>query len=172
MFQPKDSVYTVKQQQFNTIEEAFKDFRVQRKVLYEICKDYPSVSIIMVLSEVNGSYCLKRNLRAGLVGHPKYELYAPDYVTKKINIKTKPHIHIIIVGKYSSTVGTKFAAQMCKRFYRKHPDTTVKRMPFLITKNPSGKFSLKYLMEQARNTRYVGDRTLLSKYNSDYEFDD
>ena len=167
MFTPKENVYFIKQQSFDTMEEAYKDYLYQKEVLRRIHKDYPQVTIIITCGDVDGHLVEKYNARAGEVGHPRYEFKSILGPNSKVSYKVRPHIHVFFIGLYAATTSREHSLIMCKRFYKNHPNTTVKKMPFFSCPTDDHMFSEKYLTDQARYITYIGDREQLKKFDRD-----
>ena len=167
MFKPVEAVYYIKQQSFETMEQAYKDYLYQKEILKRLQKEYPAVAIVISCGDVNGHLVEKYNVRAGQVGHPKYDfkcIFGPD---SKVSYKVPPHIHIYFAGLYAATTSRKFSLMMCKRFYKTHPNTTVRKMPFFSCPTEDHMLSEKYLTNQARHISYIGDREQIKKFDRD-----
>ena len=157
-------VYFVYQQSFPDYETAVKALNNEYKLMLKFHKIYTCFSSMMVLSNVNGKSAERYNLREGLVGRPKWE-YRPKPRVRK-SIWTKYHIHIVIVGEYAATVASEFSKEMSARFWRKNPGSSIKRNPFFPVKAKyDGLYSKSYFLEQARNTRTIGDEAQLDLYD-------
>lgn len=167
MFKASATVYYIKQQSFETMEQAYKDYLYQRVVLKRIQKEHPEVSIVITCGDVNGHLVERYNARVGQVGHPKYEFKPILGPNSKVSYKVRPHIHIYFIGLYAATTSRKFSLMMCERFYKNHPNTTVRKMPFFSSPTNDRMFSEKYLTDQARYISYIGDRDQLTKLDRD-----
>ena len=167
MFKAIATVYYIKQQSFETMEQAYKDYLYQKEVLKQIQKEHPEVTIVITCGDVNGHLVEKYNARAGQVGHPKYEFKSILGPNSKVSYKVRPHIHIYFIGLYAATTSRKFSLMMCERFYKNHPNTTVRKMPFFSSPTDDHMFSEKYLTDQARYISYIGDRDQLTKFDRD-----
>lgn len=130
MFTPNENVYYIKQQSFESMEQAYKDYIYQKEVLKRIQIEHPKVSIVITCGDVNGHFVEKYNVRAGKVGHPKYEFKSILGPKSKVSYKTHPHIHIYFIGQYAASTSKKFSLIMCKRVYENHPSTSVRKMFF------------------------------------------
>lgn len=167
MFTPKENVYYIKQQSFNTMDECYKEYLFQKENLKRIQKKYPAVSIVTTCGDVDGNLAEKYNVRAGQVGHPVYEFRDIFGPKSKMSYKTRPHIHIYFVGPYAATASREFSLMMCKRYYKNSPNPKVTRMPFFSCNTDDGMFSEKYLTNQARHISYIGSREQLRKLDRD-----
>lgn len=167
MFKPVENVYYIKQQSFNTMDECYKEYLNQKESLKRVQKKHPTVSIVTSCGDVDGNLAVKYNVREGQVGHPVYEFKGILGSESKVPYKKRPHIHTYFVGPYAATASKEFSLMMCKRFYKNHPDTKVRKMPFFSSPTGDGMFSEKYLTNQARHISYIGNKDQLKKFDRD-----
>jgi len=156
---PRDEIYSIWQQHFDSYDEGLKALKSQAKTLKRLAAKYPSCVYVMGLSTHNGKYAKKVNLNEGKCGHPKVG-FVPKSDRYKESYEEGIHIHIFIGGLYAASLATEFTDLQNKLYQQKKHHNHVNHVAVLLIKVKHGFFPLKYVQRQSTNIRYSNKKAV------------
>ena len=159
---PKDSVYSVWQQHFDSYEEGLKALNSQCKTLKRLLMKHPFCVFIMGLSVHDAKYAKKISIKDGKRGRPKIG-FVPKAEHFINSYKDGVHIHIYIGGYYAATLATEFVRIQNKLYQNKKHKNHVHHSAILAVKNQWDTFPINYVERQSSRLRY-SDKKAVQHY--------
>lgn len=151
---PRDSVYYIKQQGFETYEIGLHALNSQYKLLKQLSARYPDIDIYMGLSTHDSHNARKIHRPTEKAGRRKVGFMRKRRWGK---FEVTPHIHIYISGYYAATLAHEFCEIMIDRYYKSYRKKYAKSHPFSACKYGEDFIPCNYVERQSTNTRTIGD---------------